>query len=279
MPDARTSSLPALAELLRNHSTVILSGAGISTESGIPDYRSPQGLRRGRKPMTYQEFTASETARRRYWARGFAGWQGMQGITPNSAHRSVARLEEAGFVTGVITQNVDSLHQAAGSRNVIELHGRLALVRCLSCGSTEPRSELQERLAALNSGTGKPAARLAPDGDADLSAAAEAAFEVAACRVCGGLLKPDVVFFGENVPRPRLERAWELFAAADVLLVLGSSLAVASGFRFVERAVRDGKPVGIINRGPTEGDALATVRLAGALGELLPALERELLGT
>lgn len=276
MTQPAANVIPALADLFLRGPALVLSGAGISTDSGIPDYRSPASLRRGGKPMMYQEFVGSEAARQRYWTRSFRGWQAVTHAEPNAAHHSVVRLEELGLVHGVITQNVDGLHQAAGSRNVVELHGRLSLVRCLSCKNTELRSDLQYRLQQLNPHADQDFGAFAPDGDADIPAAAVASFKVAACLVCGGILKPDVVFFGENVPHGQLELAWALFDKASILLVLGSSLTVSSGYRFVDRALLEGKPVAIINRGPTEADGQASVRLDGALGVLLPELLQEL---
>lgn len=272
----QSAALAAFTAELKNRTLLVLSGAGISTESGIPDYRGPESLQRNIQPMTYQQFAAGEAARQRYWARSFLGWDAVRKAEPNEAHHAVARLEAAGHVTGVITQNVDGLHQAAGSKNLVELHGSLSAVRCLNCKTALPRTELQETLRSLNPGFSSAGATLKPDGDSDLTPGQAAAFTVAPCPVCGGVLKPDVVFFGENIPRPTLERAWALFEATDVLLVLGSSLTVPSGYRFAERAQREGKLLAIINRGLTRADAIATVRLDGPLGELLPAVERQL---
>jgi NAD-dependent SIR2 family protein deacetylase len=192
---------------------------------------------------------------------------------PNAGHVAIARLEELGVVSGVITQNVDGLHQAAGSRNVLELHGALAEVRCMSCGLLELRNHLQGRLLAENPGWDFAAVEAAPDGDAEISPEAAAAFSVPTCMRCGGILKPDVVFFGETVPKPRVETAWKMLAESEVLLVVGSSLAVFSGFRFVEQAVRENKPIVIVNQGETRGDEAAAVRIEGRLGEVLPSLQ------
>jgi len=266
-----------LEALLRTRRTVVLSGAGCSTESGIPDYRGPETRRRARNPVQYRAFVTDATARSRYWARSAVGWLRVSEAHPNAGHRALARLEEASVVHGIITQNVDGLHQAAGSRNVIELHGSLADVCCLACGTLESRLHLQERLLACNPGWKAHPAVLAPDGDADLDFAASEAFAVPGCLQCGGVLKPNVVFFGENVPRIRVEAAWRLFSEADALLVVGSSLAVYSGYRFVRRAAREAMPVAIINLGPTRGDDLAQVRLEGRLGEVLPLLADKLL--
>lgn len=266
------SSIKDLAHLMQGRLTLVLSGAGISTESGIPDYRGPHGSMRTRHPMQYRDFVESENGRRRYWARSAIGWARVGQALPNAGHVAIARLEQLGIVSGVITQNVDGLHQAAGSRNVLELHGTLAEVRCMSCGLLESRDHLQGRLLAENSGRDFAAVEAAPDGDAEVSIEAGAAFSVPTCLRCGGVLKPDVVFFGESVPKPRVEIAWKMLAESEVLLVVGSSLAVFSGYRFVEQAARENKPVAIVNRGETRGDDVAAVRIEGPLGEVLPLL-------
>jgi NAD-dependent SIR2 family protein deacetylase len=259
-----------LRALAAGRRLVALVGAGLSTDSGIPDYRGAG--RPPRTPLVHRDFLANAATRRRYWARSFLGWPRVSAASPNDGHRAIAALEEAGRLGGVITQNVDGLHQRAGSRRVVELHGALARVRCLACGALESRAASQQRLAALNEGWRGGAAATAPDGDADLDAAALAGFIVADCLACGGILKPDVVFFGDNVARPVLDEAWRLFDEAELLLVLGSSLTVWSGYRFVRRAAERGVPVAIVNLGPTRGDALATVRLDAPLGSVLPAL-------
>ena len=277
-----THGVADLVQLLEGQGTLVLSGAGLSTESGIPDYRG--GGRQGlvRTPINYQQFVGQADMRQRYWARSMVGWLAMDARKPNAGHRAVARLERAGLVTGVITQNVDGLHQAAGSREVVELHGSLAQVVCLRCGRTERRDSMQVRLEGLNpqvvSAVVNADVQILPDGDADLPDALVESFKIPACLHCGGVLKADVVFFGENVPRPRVERAYELLHAADALLVLGSSLAVRSGYRFVVSAKEAGKRVAIINSGPTRGDAEADVRVEGRLGEVLPELARRLAG-
>jgi NAD-dependent SIR2 family protein deacetylase len=266
------SSVADLAHLMRGRATLVLSGAGISTESGIPDYRGPNGSMLARRPMQYREFVGSADARRRYWARSAVGWARVGAALPNAGHSAVARLEQLGAVTGVITQNVDGLHQAAGSRRVLELHGSLAEVRCLSCGLPEMRDHLQARLVELNPAWAWGAAESAPDGDAEVPTGTTASFSVPGCLRCGGVLKPDVVFFGESVPAPRVEAAWRMLAGAEVLLVVGSSLAIFSGLRFVSRAARENKPVAIVNQGETRGDGMAAVRIEGRLGEVLPSL-------
>jgi NAD-dependent deacetylase sirtuin 4 len=277
---------PALVELLRGRRVVVLAGAGCSTESGIPDYRGPQSVGRVRKPMTFQEFMGSDAARARYWARSAVGWRRIATARPNPAHRALARLEEGGVVRGIITQNVDGLHHAAGSRRVVELHGSLSRVRCLGCQTTFSREAYQRRLEELNAEWAARLARAAesgaleikPDGDVELPAWALEGFRVPGCEACGGIVKPDVVFFGENVPREWVDEAWRLFEEGDVLLVVGSSLTVYSGRRFVLRAQQDGVPVAIINIGPTRADDAAAVKVEGRCGEVLPRLAEALLG-
>jgi NAD-dependent SIR2 family protein deacetylase len=226
--------------------------------------------------MQYQEFMRSEGARVRYWARSTIGWERFAAARPNAAHLALARLEAGGLIEGIITQNVDGLHQAAGSRRVVELHGSLAAVRCLGCGWVVARDWYQEQLLALNTGwieaLNGATAELAPDGDAELPAWAESSFRISACEVCGGILKPDVVFFGENVPASRVEEAWQLFGGAEVLLVVGSSLAVYSGRRFIYRAEERGIPVAIVNLGPTRADEVAAAKVEGRVGQVLPRL-------
>ncbi len=268
--------LAELARLMRGRSAVVLSGAGMSTESGIPDYRGSQGSLRNRKPMTYREFVESAQARRRYWARSAAGWKLISRARPNPGHAALARMEERGQVAGVVTQNVDRLHSAAGSRRVIELHGALAEVRCMDCGGMEDRDHLQQRLEAANPDWDFESAEAAPDGDAELPAESTAAFTVSGCQLCGGTLRPHIIFFGENVPAARVQAAAQMVDEALLLLVAGSSLAVFSGYRFVQRAASRGIPVAIVNQGPTRGDALAEVRIDGRLGEVLPRLAEAL---
>ena len=271
------TDLAPLLDLLRGRRAVVLAGAGCSTESGIPDYRGPDA--RPRSPIQYQEFVRSEAARTRYWARSAVGWTRFSAARPNTGHFAMAELEEAGAVRGIITQNVDGLHHAAGSRRVVELHSSLASVRCLSCSTISPRDAFQRRLMSMN---GDWADRLrgeveqAPDGDAELPAWAMEAFRVPACEACGGVIKPDVVFFGENVPREWVEDAWRLFAEGDVLLVAGSSLTVYSGRRFIYRAQQDGVPIAIVNIGPTRADEMAAAKVEGPLGIVLPRLVDEL---
>ncbi|MER7457732.1 NAD-dependent protein deacetylase [Micromonospora sp. NPDC126480] len=262
-----------LAELVTGGGVVVLSGAGLSTESGIPDYRGPSGAARRHTPMTYQTFTGDAQARRRYWARSHVGWRTIARAAPNDGHRAVARLQRAGLVDGIITQNVDGLHTAAGSDQVVELHGRLDEVSCLGCGNGTSREELHRRLTEANPGFDARAVAVNPDGDVDLDDEAVARFRVVDCTLCGtGMLKPDVVFFGETVPAARVARCFAMVAGARLLLVLGSSLTVMSGRRFVLRAAKEGVPVAIVNQGPTRGDAYAALSVDAPLGVLLPAL-------
>ncbi|MED7947738.1 NAD-dependent protein deacetylase [Streptomyces sp. BE303] len=271
-------SLDRLAGLLVAGGVAVLSGAGLSTESGIPDYRGPTGSLRRHTPMTYQDFLAAEGNRRRYWARSHLGWRTIVGARPNAGHHAVQRLRRAGLVSGVITQNVDGLHRAAGTTDAVELHGSLDRVVCLDCGRTTPRERLDQRLHALNRAFPAQVRALAetvpanPDGDADLPAELAQSFRIAPCEVCGGVLKPDVVFFGENVPVPRVQHCYDLVDDARALLVLGSSLSVLSGLRFARRAARAGKPVAIVNQGPTRADDLAAVRADLPLGAALATL-------
>jgi NAD-dependent SIR2 family protein deacetylase len=261
-----------VADALRAGGVLVLSGAGISTESGIPDYRGKGGSLSRHTPMTYQEFTAGAGARRRYWARSHLGWRTFGRARPNAGHLAVTAFERHGLLSGVITQNVDGLHQAAGSEGVVELHGSLDRVVCLSCGGFSARRELARRLEEANVGFEPVAAGLNPDGDADLTDEQARAFRVAACAECGGILKPDVVFFGEAVPPQRVARCRALVDEATSLLVLGSSLTVMSGLRFVREAARAGKPVLIVNQDPTRGDQHAVTRVALPLGTALTAL-------
>ncbi|PWI20228.1 NAD-dependent protein deacetylase [Streptomyces sp. Act143] len=271
-----TTDLRPVTEALRAGGVVVLTGAGISTESGIPAYRGEGGSLSRHTPMTYQDFTADPRARQRYWARSHLGWRTFGGARPNAGHRAVAAFARHGVLTGVITQNVDGLHQAAGSRGVVDLHGRLDRVVCLSCGAVGARRDLAVRLEAANAGFSPTAAGINPDGDADLTDDQVAGFRVVPCVDCGGVLKPDVVFFGEPVPVHRIERCRQLVDEASSLLVLGSSLTVMSGLRFVRHAARAGKRVFIINRDPTRGDPFASARVALPLGSALTAVADEL---
>jgi len=238
----------------------VLTGAGCSTGSGIPDYRDSEGQWKRAQPVTFQAFMGNEKTRRRYWARSLIGWRRIRRAQPNEAHRALARLELAGGIELILTQNVDRLHQAAGSGRVIDLHGRIDLVRCMDCELRSPREDLQDELGRLNPGWLDFDAAEAPDGDADLEGADFSSFAVPSCRRCGGVLKPDVVFFGESVPRDRVDAAARGLDEADAMLIVGSSLMVYSGFRFVQRAASAGKPVAAVNLGRTRADALLTLK-------------------
>jgi len=279
----RMDALPAdtlapLVALLRGRRVTVLTGAGCSTESGIPDYRGEGTRARARTPIQHRAFLENAETRQRYWARAVVGWERFSRAEPNPAHHALAALEHAGVVRGVITQNVDRLHHAAGSRRIIELHGALAEVRCLACGARVNRGAVQARLRSLNPDFDPADVALAPDGDAELDDGAVRAFRIADCLACGGVLKPDVVFFGDNVPRATVDAAFTLLEEGEALLVVGTSLAVFSGFRFVRRAAERGTPIAIVNRDETRGDPHATVRLSAAAGTVLPALADALLG-
>lgn len=272
-----TSARPAHAErdaldLLAGRELVVLTGAGVSTDSGIPDYRGPRAP--ARTPMTYQEFVSGHAAQQRYWARSHIGWSRMKHAEPNAGHHALARLEHDGQVQHLVTQNVDGLHEQAGSRRLCALHGRIADVVCLSCRGRTSRDSLHARLEALNPGFAAlhGGAVIRPDGDVELSDTDR--FQVPSCTECGGVLKPDVVFFGENVPKERVQRCYEAVETAEALLVAGSSLTVLSGFRFVRHAHKLGIPVVIVNRGATRGDDLATYKLDVGCSDFLPRLVR-----
>lgn len=265
----------ALQAWLGRHPRVfVLTGAGISTDSGIPDYRDATGAWKRPAPVTWQAFTSDPVVYRRYWARSHVGWPRFSAARPNAAHHALAALEDQGRLSMLLTQNVDGLHQVAGSRTVTDLHGRLDAVVCLGCGKRQARDELQVRLVAGNPGWNPGPAAAAPDGDADITPMAETAFVPPHCLHCGGLLKPDVVFFGENVPRARVLAAQEAVLASDAMLVIGSSLMVYSGYRFAVMAARAGLPLAILNRGTTRGDPLATLKLDADIGASLTALAR-----
>ncbi len=263
-----SAQMDALAEVVGAGRLAVLSGAGLSTDSGIPDYRGPGSPPRA--PMTYQEFV-TPSGRQRYWARSFVGWQRMSGAAPNAGHHAVAALERMGLLAGTITQNVDGLHQQAGSQSVVDLHGRIDRVVCLTCSRRRSRVEYQRLLAVLNpEADHSREVDLAPDGDAAVSDTGD--FVVADCEVCGGMLKPDVVFFGESVPPPVVAAASAVVDSADALMVLGSSLTVYSGRRFVRQAALRGIPVIAVNRGPTRADEFATIRVDSGTSAVLIAL-------
>jgi NAD-dependent SIR2 family protein deacetylase len=268
---------PELVALLRGRRVAVLTGAGMSTDSGIPDYRGPDSP--PSNPMTIRQFTVDPVFRQRYWARNHVGWRHMADTLPNAGHRALAALERAGVVTGLITQNVDLLHTKAGSRHVINLHGTYAQVICLDCGHTMARAALADLLEAANPGfleRAEAVGGIAVAPDADAVVGDTSSFRIVDCPRCGGMLKPDIVYFGESVPKQRVEQAYAVVDAADVLLVAGSSLTVFSGYRFVRHAAAHGIPVAIINRGPTRGDDLATVRLDNGCSPMLALLADEL---
>jgi NAD-dependent SIR2 family protein deacetylase len=268
---------PELLAVLAGRRVAVLTGAGMSTDSGIPDYRGPDSP--PSNPMTIRQFTSDPVFRQRYWARNHVGWRHMDDTLPNAGHRAVAALEHNGVVNGVITQNVDLLHTKAGSRNVINLHGTYAQVFCLSCGDSMTRAALAEELNALNPGfveRVEAVGGLAVAPDADAVVADTASFRYLDCPSCGGMLKPDIVYFGENVPKAVVQQSFSLIEDAGALLVAGSSLTVFSGYRFVRHAAALGIPVAIVNRGPTRGDDLATVKVDGGCSELLTLLAEEL---
>jgi NAD-dependent SIR2 family protein deacetylase len=251
-------------------SLTVLSGAGVSTPSGIPDYRDRNGDRKYSPPIQFADFMRNKSARRRYWARSYIGWQRFSGAQPNPAHHALARLEDAGKVDTLITQNVDRLHSAAGSRQVIDLHGDLAKVRCMGCEARTERAQFQVELEQANPGWHASAKHYRADGDVVLADDATAAFSVPDCATCGGIVKPDVVMFGESVPKDRVRDAMDAVERSDALLVVGSSLMVFSGFRFARRAGEIGTPVAIVNRGRTRADDLAELRIDEDCSAVLP---------
>lgn len=273
----RCPESPELVALLAGRRIAVLTGAGLSTDSGIPDYRGPDSP--PSNPMTIRQFTSDPAFRQRYWARNHVGWRHMDDTAPNAGHRALAALERASVVTGVITQNVDLLHTKAGSVNVVNLHGTYARVVCLVCGYAMSRAALADQLEALNPGfveRAEAVGGLAVAPDADAVVADTTSFRYLDCPSCGGMLKPDIVYFGESVAKAVVDQAYSLVDQADALLVAGSSLTVFSGYRFVRHAAALGKPIAIINRGPTRGDDLATVKVDGGCSELLTLLVDEL---
>ena len=261
----RDDDLERMRDVLGDRRWLVLTGAGVSTDSGIPDYRGPGAP--VRTPMTYQQFVSGPDAQQRYWARAHLGWSRMGRAEPNATHHRLAALEAEGRLSGLITQNVDGLHRRAGHRDLVELHGRVDRVICLDCGDRTSRSRLQRRLDQLNPGWSQQDVAMAPDGDAVLEATDR--FIVSSCERCGGRLKPDVVFFGENVAKQTVVHCYGLTDEAEALVVLGSSLQVMSGLRFVRRARANGVPVVIVNRGATRGDDLADVRVDAGCAETL----------
>jgi NAD-dependent SIR2 family protein deacetylase len=267
----------ALIDWARRHPRLfVITGAGCSTEAGIPDYRDENGDWKRPQPVTYQAFMGEEATRRRYWARSLVGWPVMGNARPGAAHRALAQLERAGRIALLLTQNVDGLHHAAGSQRVIDLHGRIDTVRCMACEARMPRAELQAELLRRNPAWAALQASAAPDGDADLEGRDFSRFDVPPCPRCGtGLLKPDVVFFGEAVPRERVAAAHAALARADAVLIAGSSLMVYSGFRFVQAAAERGLPVAAVNRGRTRADGLLAFKLEADVGQALEALAHD----
>lgn len=283
MEQARTAplhdhaALNALGELLAQTPLLVVTGAGISVASGIPDYRDAEGMRRGSAPMMHQEFIGSASARRRYWARAMFGWRAVGSAQPNATHRALAALQQGGRLSGLITQNVDGLHQAAGSREVIELHGNLSRVVCLGCGETLAREAVQQVLETLNPALQDVRAVLAPDGDALLAAEHLGSFRPPPCPHCGSdLLKPDVVFFGDGVPAAQALAAWEAVQRASGLLVLGSSLMTFSSFRLCREIAQQGKPLIAVNLGKTRADELLSAKIELPCEEVLPWLANRL---
>lgn len=272
--------LRSILEILGGMRFALLTGAGLSTDSGIPDYRGPGSP--PREPMTYQEFVGRPENRQRYWARNHIGWSHLKKADPNRGHFAVARLESRGLLTGLVTQNVDRLHEDAGSINVVDLHGRFDQVVCLSCSRRFSRKLIAGVLEELNPGfladaVAAGVVEMAPDADATVEDAGLIdRFVVASCPACGGILKPDFVYFGENVPKDRVDRAYAIVDEGGALVVAGSSLAVMSGLRFVRHAAKKAKPVVIINRGPTRGDEYATIKLDAGVSESLTWLAAEL---
>lgn len=275
MPAVPTADAPDHLHrwITRRRHVFVLTGAGCSTASGIPDYRDENGEWKRRPPVMIQAFRTQDATYRRYWARAYAGWARFSAAEPGAAHHALAAWERTGSLAHLVTQNVDGLHQRAGSRAVIDLHGRLDVVVCLGCGRRTSREAVQDAMAAANANWSATAAA-APDGDADIDAAAVEKFDAPRCTYCGGILKPDVVFFGENVPAERYENAREALAGADALLVAGSSLMVYSGFRFVRQAHEARLPIAIVNRGRTRGDEFAELKVEGDVGPLLTQVIR-----
>lgn len=271
--DTTAGDIDALLELVRSKSIAVLTGAGVSTDSGIPDYRG-QGASK-RTPMNISDFLSSERARARYWAGAHVGWKSFSGAEPNSGHIALAALEQAGLIEGIVSQNVDGLHRRAGSSHVIDLHGTLDRVICLECSQAYDRSAVESRLSALNPWLDSAAdIVLAPDGDVNVSDFDRLA--IPECTVCGGILKPDVVFFGEFVPLKTYQAATSHVKRADVLLIAGSSLAVNSGLRLIEVARKKRMPIIIVNRGETKGDKFATLKINHGTSEILSSLAQGL---
>jgi NAD-dependent SIR2 family protein deacetylase len=276
--DADTSREVLVAFLRRYPRIAVLTGAGCSTGSGIPDYRDDAGNWKHRRPVQYADFIGHSEIRRRYWAQSFHGWRRVAGALPNVAHAAIARLENAERIAGIITQNVDDLHRRAGSRNIVDLHGILSRVRCLQCNTITPRAGFQSLLEQHNPDWNVAVDRIGPDGDSTLATDDFSRFEVPGCPSCDGMVKPDVVFFGESVPPDRVTRAAEIVTESKALLVVGSSMMVFSGFRFARMAATAGLPTGIVNRGVTRADQIADFRLAGDCATILADSVAAILG-
>lgn len=267
--ETRSEAIAELTRRVREGGVFVLSGAGMSTDSGIPDYRDEQGAWKGRQPIQYREFVGSEATRRRYWARSMLGFPVISSAVPNRAHYAVSALEQSGALSLLVTQNVDGLHRRAGSERVIDLHGRIDQVICLGCRAVTSRAALQAELALQNPEFASAAATVKPDGDAELDGVDYDRFELVDCASCGGMLKPHVVFFGENVPPERVLEAMSALERSRLLLIVGSSLMVFSGYRFARAASRLGVPIAIVNRGTTRADELATLKISGGVADVL----------
>jgi len=275
--NAQGDDLNALFDLLQNRRRVfVLTGAGCSTESGIPDYRDHTGQWKQRQPVQYREFVDKPEARRRYWARSMVGWRRFAAAQPNPSHQALARLEDMGLVSQLVTQNVDRLHQKAGSRTVIDLHGRLDKVACLSCHRETARKAMQQRLEGENPQFAPTVAKAAPDGDAHVADDAVGELAVPECEACGGVLKPTVVFFGESVPRARVTRAMQALLESDVMLVAGSSLMLYSGYRFCVAATERQIPIVAVNLGQTRADDQLSIKVQDSCATALPRLVEDL---
>ena len=262
--------MQAVISLLTAHKNwLVLTGAGVSAESGVPPYRNSEGVWQRKQPVTHQDFMAQHSARQRFWSRNMVGWRFMIDAQPNSAHQALVRLEQLGLVSCLVTQNVDGLHQRAGSRAVIDLHGRVDTVSCMACGLKQPRAAIQTWLEAQNPEYSLLAGAIAPDGDADIDHLDYSSMQVPDCPSCGGILKPDAVFYGDSVPKERVQQAEQQLQQADGLVVVGSSLMTYSGYRFCLWAQRQGKPILLLNEGKTRADAIATIKIGGSCAEVL----------
>ncbi len=276
-PNTTSTDDQALGEFVQQHpGLVVLTGAGVSTDCGIPDYRDARGEWKRSPPVQHHAFMHSLTTRQRYWARSLLGFRAIENARPGPSHRALAKLEAKGYVSTLITQNVDGLHQHAGSRRVIDLHGRAEIVRCMNCGARRMRYHLHDELAAQNPGWTSLEAPVGPDGDADLEGLDFFTFKVLDCTRCGGILKPDVVFFGDSVPAERVAASIEALERASALLVVGTSLMVYSGYRFARRAAQEGKPIACLNLGRTRADDLYTLKVEAPVGEVLEVLAQRL---